>query len=127
MTLRGILIPADLDQPIRVVDVGDCRGIAKAVAAQYVERVRCVLTHDLNLTLAVDEEGWFRDHPLVNSRARMLYPGALVGDVLVLRESFAGGGMDWVDLAEGAQAEEVEGILGAALSLVEAFASPWSS
>lgn len=68
-------------------------------AGRYlIERVRV----GEDWALAVDEEGRYRENPIVNPVASMLY-GTLshgtpiVGPAVLIKEGFGGDGIDWVD------------------------------
>jgi len=107
--MRAIKIPVDHTEPIAVVDVGhDWRSMAQAIGGpcEYIERVRCPLTPEHNLVLAVDENGLFDGQP-VNDRAWPLYPVPgyqLHGTVLVLQEGLTSEGIDFMDLTDPEQA-----------------------
>lgn len=79
---------------------GDFRGMAKAIGADYIERVRVGPEE----SLAVDEEGLYTDKQ-VNEVASNLYGTYLhghpiIGDVLFGIEAMTIEGMDWTGASE---------------------------
>lgn len=78
----GLLLPADADQPVRTIQVrpDNTRDMAKLIGCQYVE---LVLTPIESVAMIVNEEGLLGDKRL-NMLASTLYPGPIMGDVLLL-------------------------------------------
>lgn len=78
----GLLLPADANQPVQRIQVRPdrTRDMAKLIGCQYVE---LTLTPIENVAMIVDEEGRPGDKRL-NMLASTLYPGPIVGDVLLL-------------------------------------------
>ena len=78
----GLLLPADADQPVRTIQVrpDNTRDMAKLIGCQYVE---FILPPIENVAMIVNEEGLLADKRL-NMLASTLYPGPIVGDVLLL-------------------------------------------
>lgn len=78
----GLLLPVDANQPIRNIQVrpDNTRDMAKLIGCQYVE---FALTPLENVAMITNEEGLLGDKRL-NMLASALYPGPIVGDVLLL-------------------------------------------
>lgn len=78
----GLLLPADADQPVQTIQVrpDNTRDMAKLIGCQYVE---LVLTPIESVAMIVNEEGLLADKRL-NMLASALYPGPVMGDVLLL-------------------------------------------
>lgn len=78
----GLLLPADADQPVRHIQVhpGDTRAMAKLIGCQWIELVRTPIE---NVAMIINEEGLLEDKRL-NMLASTLYPGPIMGDVLLL-------------------------------------------
>jgi hypothetical protein len=78
----GLLLPADADQPVRNIQVrpDNTRDMAKLIDCQCVE---FILTPIENVVMITNEEGLLTDKRL-NMLASTLYPGPIVGDVLLL-------------------------------------------
>ena len=78
----GLLLPADANRPVQRIQVrpDNTRDMAKLIGCQYVE---LVLTPIENVAMIVNEEGLLADKRL-NMLASTLYPGPIVGDVLLL-------------------------------------------
>ena len=78
----GLLLPADADQPVRTIQVrpDNTRDMAKLIGCQWIELVRTPIE---NVAMIVNEEGLLADKRL-NMLASTLYPGPIVGDVLLL-------------------------------------------
>ncbi|PFG16314.1 hypothetical protein ATK74_0848 [Propionicimonas paludicola] len=83
-TLRGVLIPADPDQPVKLVHY-EPQHVAKAIGAEWFELLYSVELSGLDLVLVVDEEGQ-RQYRAFNGRASGFRGWPLVGDVLVAAE-----------------------------------------
>ena len=78
----GLLLPADANQPVQRIQVrpDNTRDMAKLIGCQYVE---LALTPIENVAMIVNEEGLLGDKRL-NMLASTLYPGPIMGDVLLL-------------------------------------------
>ena len=78
----GLLLPADADQPIQRIQVrpDNTRDMAKLIGCQWIELVRTPIE---NVAMIVNEEGLLEDKRL-NMLASTLYPGPIMGDVLLL-------------------------------------------
>lgn len=78
----GLLLPADAGQPVRNIQVrpDNTRDMAKLIGCQWVELVHTPIE---NVAMIVNEEGRLGDKRL-NMLASTLYPGPIVGDVLLL-------------------------------------------
>lgn len=94
-----LLIPADIDAPIvyKKFPDNDFRGMAAAIGAEYIERVRVGPEE----ALLVDEEGLLTDKPL-NVRASVLYGTRrhgqpIMGDALFGIEEMTVDGADWTN------------------------------
>lgn len=111
-----LLVPANVDQPIEIVEAGWSVGSFATVLGSKnsrVDRLDCTLTdqaEDLSLALAVLDDAVTTGQP-ENSRATLLRFGdlgalhaddAIHGDVLVCAEELADGGLDFVDLGRHA-------------------------
>lgn len=79
--MRAILIPAERDEPIREVDLGEdaYQGIKALLNDGWLEGVSSIRP---DVTPYVDEEGKIKGLP-VNFRATALLGPAIVGDFLV--------------------------------------------
>lgn len=93
--IKAILIPADPDQPLALVDVLDRenpKAFAAVIRGAYIERVTTILTGLHGLVLLVDENGIYADPQIHNRRASLLVgPRAhIVGDALLVREDSHG-------------------------------------
>lgn len=90
-------IPADIEEPITHIKVkaNDFRGMAKAIGAEYIERVRV----GENTSIAMDDMGRMLGRP-ANVRASRMYPGTIAGDALYGIEAFVGDGVDWISATE---------------------------
>lgn len=78
----GLLLPADANQPVRNIQVwpGDTRAMAELIGCQWIELVRTPIE---NVAMIINEEGLLEDKRL-NMLASTLYPGPIMGDVLLL-------------------------------------------
>ena len=78
----GLLLPADANQPVQRIQVrpDNTRDMAKLIGCQWIELVRTPIE---NVVMIVNEEGRLEDKRL-NMLASTLYPGPIVGDVLLL-------------------------------------------
>ena len=78
----GLLLPADADQPVRNIQVrpDNTRDMAKLIGCQWIELVRTPIE---NVAMIINEEGLLEDKRL-NMLASTLYPGPIMGDVLLL-------------------------------------------
>lgn len=78
----GLLLPADADQPVQRIQVrpDNTRDMAKLIGCQWIELVRTPIE---NVAMIVNEEGLLEDKRL-NMLASTLYPGPIMGDVLLL-------------------------------------------
>ena len=78
----GLLLPADANQPVQRIQVGpdNTRDMAKLIGCQYAE---FALTPIENVAMITDKEGLLGDKRL-NMLASALYPGPIMGDVLLL-------------------------------------------
>lgn len=78
----GLLLPADANQPVQRIQVrpDNTRDMAKLIGCQYVE---LALTPIENVAMIVNEEGLLGGERL-NMLASTLYPGPIMGDVLLL-------------------------------------------
>lgn len=78
----GLLLPADANQPVRNIQVrpDNTRDMAKLIGCQWIELVRTPIE---SVAMIVNEEGRLGDKRL-NMLASTLYPGPIVGDVLLL-------------------------------------------
>ena len=78
----GLLLPADADQPIQRIQVrpDNTRDMAKLIGCQWIELVRTPIE---NVAMIINEEGLLEDKRL-NMLASTLYPGPIMGDVLLL-------------------------------------------
>lgn len=85
-----LLIPMAGPARMVTVDSGDYRSMAAAIGAEYVEHVRTPLP---GVAMLVDEEGLLRGREQ-SPVAGVLYPGVIVGDVLVGSEVYVDGGRD---------------------------------
>lgn len=85
-TLHVLHVPADPAQPITWIDVPHrWEALAHAIGAKYIEPVRTLFP---GVALVADEEGLLtgrRSNPRI---AGILYPGLIVGDVLVCCETY---------------------------------------
>ena len=85
-----LLIPTAVPARMVTVAAGDFRSMAQAIGAEYVEHVRTPLP---GVAMLVDEEGLLRGRD-ESPVAGILYPGRIVGDVLVGSEVYVDGGID---------------------------------
>lgn len=78
----GLLLPADANQPVRNIQVrpDNTRDMAKLIGCQWIELVRTPIE---NVAMIINEEGLLEDKRL-NMLASTLYPGPIMGDVLLL-------------------------------------------
>lgn len=78
----GLLLPADADRPVQRIQVwpDNTRAMAKLIGCQWIELVRTPIE---NVAMIINEEGLLEDKRL-NMLASTLYPGPIVGDVLLL-------------------------------------------
>lgn len=78
----GLLLPADANQPVRNIQVrpDSTRDMAKLIGCQWIELVRTPIE---NVAMIINEEGLLEDKRL-NMLASTLYPGPIMGDVLLL-------------------------------------------
>ena len=98
--MRAVAIPADPNVSITIVtDVGETRqDFARAIGAQYIERVSCTLTRRHHLVLVVDDSGRIAHKPY-NPRADLLYLHGIYGDALLVQEDAPGTeGWDFTNL-----------------------------
>lgn len=103
----GLLLPADANQPVQRIQVrpDNTRDMAKLIGCQYVE---LALTPIENVAMIVNEEGLLGGERL-NMLASTLYPGPIVGDVLLLGlEGPATTSLTEYDLAVLAQVFDIE-------------------
>nr|DAT51166.1 MAG TPA: protein of unknown function (DUF3846) [Caudoviricetes sp.] len=78
----GLLLPAERAQPVRNIQVrpDNTRDMAKLIGCQWIELVRTPIE---NVAMIINEEGLLEDKRL-NMLASTLYPGPIMGDVLLL-------------------------------------------
>ena len=78
----GLLLPADANQPVRNIQVrpDNTRDMAKLIGCQWIELVHTPIE---SVAMIINEEGLLGDKRL-NMLASTLYPGPIVGDVLLL-------------------------------------------
>ena len=78
----GFLLPADANQRIQRIQVrpDNTRDMAKLIGCQWIELVRTPIE---NVAMIINEEGLLEDKRL-NMLASTLYPGPIMGDVLLL-------------------------------------------
>ena len=78
----GLLLPADANQPAQHIQVrpDNTRDMAKLIGCQWIELVRTPIE---NVAMIINEEGLLGDKRL-NMLASTLYPGPIMGDVLLL-------------------------------------------
>lgn len=78
----GLLLSADANQPVRRVQVrpDNTRDMANLISCQWIELIRTPIE---NVAMIINEEGLLEDKRL-NMLASTLYPGPIVGDVLLL-------------------------------------------
>ena len=78
----GLLLPADANQPVQRIQVrpDNTRDMAKLIGCQWIELVRTPIE---NVAMIINEEGLLEDKRL-NMLASTLYPGPIMGDVLLL-------------------------------------------
>ena len=78
----GLLLPADANQPVQRIQVrpDNTRDMAKLIGCQWIELVRTPIE---NVAMIINEEGRLEDRRL-NMLASTLYPGPIMGDVLLL-------------------------------------------
>lgn len=78
----GLLLPADANQPVQRIQVrpDNTRDMAKLIDCQWIELVRTPIE---NVAMIINEEGLLEDKRL-NMLASTLYPGPIMGDVLLL-------------------------------------------
>ena len=81
----------DSDSPERVRTMGD------AIGADWIEFVRTPLP---DVAMIVDEEGWLREREVNATATGRLYPGFVVGDVLVMSDEDTPEGRDVVSLTD---------------------------
>lgn len=98
-----LLIPTNGAKEISVhrFSSDDWRGMAAAIGAQYIERVRVAE----NIAMAVDEEGLMDARKKFNPRASLLYGtprhgSPIMGDALFGIEGMATEGVEWIDADE---------------------------
>ena len=95
--LRALLVPADPDQKISLVTVENgWRSLARAVGAEYFERVTVTKT----MKLVVDESGRLNGSFVNYAISGYFYPGIICGDVLVLSEKYTDEGPDFCSLTD---------------------------
>lgn len=95
--LRALLVPADPDQKISLVTVENgWRSLARAVGAEYFERVTVTKT----MKLVVDESGRLNGSFVNYAISGYFYPGIICGDVLVLSEEYTYGRPDFCSLTD---------------------------
>lgn len=95
--LRALLVPADPDQKISLVTVENgWRSLARAVGAEYFERVNVTKT----MKLVVDESGRLNGSFVNYAISGYFYPGIICGDVLVLSEEYTDEGPDFCSLTD---------------------------
>lgn len=93
---RAVLMPVRGAMSLIEVDVNDWRALAKAIGSEYIERVRIPVP---DAAMIVDEEGLFTEKP-TNWAAFGLYPGVIVGDVLIVGEVETPEGADFAGLSD---------------------------
>ena len=78
----GLLLPADANRSAQHIQVwpDDTRAMAKLIGCQWIELVRTPIE---NVAMIINEEGLLEDKRL-NMLASTLYPGPIMGDVLLL-------------------------------------------
>lgn len=78
----GLLLPADANQPVQRIQFrpDNTRDMAKLIGCQWIELVRTPIE---NVVMIINEEGRLEDKRL-NMLASTLYPGPIMGDVLLL-------------------------------------------
>ena len=78
----GLLLPADANQPVQRIQIrpDNTRDMAKLISCQWIELVRTPIE---NVAMIINEEGLLEDKRL-NMLASTLYPGPIMGDVLLL-------------------------------------------
>mgnify|MGYP003123291302 CR=1 FL=1 len=82
-TIDVFFIPADMDEPCKVVNIkDDWQGMAKLINAQYVDVVQIFSGKHVRLDIWVDDEGLLFDKPY-NRRASVFTSQSLVGDALL--------------------------------------------
>ena len=95
--LRALLVPADPDQKISLVTVENgWRSLARAVGAEYFERVNVTKT----MKLVVDESGRLNGSFVNYAISGYFYPGIICGDVLVLSEEYTDECPDFCSLTD---------------------------
>lgn len=81
---RMLLVPAGEDKPQLVHLEANWRKMAKVIGCKYIERVR---TQIPSLVFYCDEEFLLKSQwPAPNRVSTVLYPGPILGNVLVCRE-----------------------------------------
>ena len=102
--MKAILVPRDLNQPIREVEGPSIPKLAQEhwdhPGGKWCERVNTTTMYDAGFMMVVDDDG--HDHQLgMNLRAMLIaqYPGGpLVGDVFLACEERGEFGIDFVDV-----------------------------
>lgn len=86
---QALLVPAGEGKPQLIdLDADDWQGMAKAIGCDYVERVRTPIK---NLVIYCDEEFLLKSQrPAPNRVGFVLYPGPILGDVLLCKERWDG-------------------------------------
>jgi hypothetical protein len=81
----ALFIPADMEQPIRVVPLisdDPIRDLCSLIDCEFVERIRALASTDAPVALWVDEEGALKQN-LMNTRASIIAGIPLVGDAIL--------------------------------------------
>ena len=81
----ALFIPANMEQPIRVVPLisdNPLRDMYSFIGCEYVERIRALASTDAPVALWVDEEGAMKPN-LMNTRASIIAGIPLVGDAIL--------------------------------------------
>lgn len=113
-TKKMALIPAELTQPIALVEFTDSlfMTMASSAVGGYLERVRLPpALGQFNICMFVNEDGVARHIP-INRRASALYPGLIFGDVVLVSTVDIGDRTEYGDLGCNLSTRTVEDLMG---------------
>ncbi len=85
-TIPAILIPADITQPVRVVELNadnPLESMYPILSCRLVQPISVPLKHIERAMMWIDEEGLCIDNPRFNSRASIICNHPLVGDAIL--------------------------------------------
>jgi len=85
-TIPAILIPADITQPVRVVELNadnPLESMYPIMSCRLVQPISVPLRHIEGSMMWIDEEGLCIDNPRFNTRASIICNRPLVGDAIL--------------------------------------------